>query len=142
MKTKKLTLLVALLIGFLCSVRAGSMGDSGNYVYTNQNLHVQITMPADWQEKMKVTETDQVITFSYINPGGQPVFLYSVTKISEQNWMAIKDQLTNVHIVAEKDGTVYFVELTDKTSIKSANAKEFKAIVDQLDEIWHSIKTE
>src|SRR5215467_9695904 len=96
MKTKSLIVLFALLSGlFNARAIAGTPAENGNYVYHNQNMHVQVTMPYDWQSKLKVTETDQVITFSYANPGSEPVFVYSISKISEQTWMNIKDQMQN-----------------------------------------------
>jgi hypothetical protein len=54
--------------------------------------------------------------------------------------MAIKDGLSESHVVARKDGQIYFVQLTDKTSIKGANAKDYKAIVANLDDVLANIK--
>jgi hypothetical protein len=140
MKTKDLVMLIVLLSGFLSAAQGSTPGNNGDYVYQSKNLNVQITMPGEWQDKVRAIETDQSVTFSYTNPGGQPVFLYSITKIPEQTWMNIKEQLINVHVITEKNGTVYFVETTDKTSIKGNNAKEFKSIVNHLGDILHNIQ--
>ncbi len=140
MKTKNLVALIALVTGLLMGSAKASTPENGSYVYQSPNLHLQVTMSFDWQTKAKVDETPQSVTFAYTNPGSKEVFLYSITKISEQSWLTIKDQLPNAHVVAEKDGMVYFVELTDKTSIKGANAKEYKEIVEHLDDIPHSVQ--
>jgi hypothetical protein len=140
MKTKNLVALIALVTGLLTgSVKAITPADGG-YVYKSQNLNLQVTMYFDWQSKAKIDETSQSVTFDYTNPGSQQVFLYSITKISEQSWLNIKDQMQNVHVVADKGGMVYFVELTDKASIKGPNAKEYKDIVEHLDDIPHSVQ--
>ena len=141
MKTKKLIVLLALVTGLVSmTAKAGTPSLNSNYVYQNQALNLTINMPDAWQGKVKVTETDQSVSFSYTNTGGSPIFLYSVTKVNEQTWLNIKDQLQNVHVVANKNGVVYFVQLTDKTSIKGANAAEFKTIVDQLNDVMHSVQ--
>jgi len=140
MKAKKTVALIALVTGLLIGSAKASTPENGTYVYQNTNLNLQITMAFDWQSKAKVDETPQSVTFAYTNPGSQQVFLYSITKISEQSWLAVKDQMDNAHVVAEKNGMVYFVQLTDKTSIKGPNAKEYKDIVESLNDIPHSVQ--
>ncbi len=144
-KVSALIMLIAVITGWFISniTNAATRQDKGgndNYVYHSSKLNVDISMPGDWRDKVSTKEDNQSVTVSYNNPGGQPVFLYSLTKIAEQAWMNIKDGLSETHVVAHKDGQIYFVQLTDKTSIKGANAKEYKAIVANLDDVLANIK--
>ena len=138
-------MLIAALLGLLISATVNanpllSIGGSDNYVYHSDKLNVNVNMPSDWQGKVTTTENDQAVTVSYNNPGGQPVFLYSINKVDVKTWMNVKDNLTGVHVVSNKDGEVYFVQLTDKTSVKGANSKEFKTIVANLNDVLANVK--
>lgn len=144
LKASAIVMLIAMVFGWFISTNAVAAchlnkGGNDTYVYHSTKLNVNINMPGDWQNKVTEIENDQTITVSYNNPGAQPVFLYSVNKISEQTYMNIKDQLQGVHIVAQKDGEVYFVQFTDKSSLKGANDKEFKAIVANLNDVLANI---
>jgi len=136
---------MALILGVFVSAATQAnprLFNDGNdsYVYHSTKLNVSINMPADWQGKVTTTENEGTVTVSYNNPGAQQVFLYSVNKVDQQTWMNVKDNLQGVHVISNKDGMVYFVELTDKISIKGANAKEFKAIVAGLNDMLANIK--
>jgi hypothetical protein len=145
LKASGLAMLIAVIAGWIINsaTNAAPHGDTNggdNYVYHSDKLNVNINMPDDWRNKIITKEDDRAITVLYNNQGGQPVFLYSVTKIAEQMWLNIKDGLSDVHIVAHKNGEIYFVQLTDKTSIKGANSKEFKAMVANLNDVLANIR--
>jgi hypothetical protein len=145
LKASGIVMLIAVIAGWIINSTTNAaphqdVRGGDNYTYHSDKLDVNIYMPDDWKDKVTTKEDDRSITVSYNNAGGQPVFLYSVTKIAEQMWLNIKDGLSDAHIVAHKDGNVYFVQLTDKTSIKGANDKEFKAIVANLNDVLANVK--
>ncbi len=110
----------------------------GNYQYQNAQMHFQIEMPIEWKDKIKVDETENSTTFSYLN-GTEKVFLFSVNKLSETDFLNVRDQLGDITVVAHPKGQVLYAEKTSKDHLKGANKDEFSKILQGLDAVIANI---
>jgi hypothetical protein len=112
-----------------------------SYPFQSAKLSIEVQLPDEWKSKFITEETDNSIVFKYGNPGGQPAFLFSINKISDVQWMNVKDQLSNAGMLIHAGNTIYYYEKTDNTSIKGANKDDYKSVVAHLDEVIKTAKS-
>jgi hypothetical protein len=134
------TLMLCTIVVFSSAGKAGTPIQASMGQYQNTNLKIALQLPDEWQSKVTIEESDNQVVFKYSNPGGQPVFLLAINRVTEAQWMDIKDQLTNSKLLSHKNGMIIYVEITDQAKIKGANSKEFAGIVSKLNDVVQSYK--
>lgn len=98
-----------------------------------------IAIPETLNTYITKETVDNSVRYLFKKSDGTTQFLFAVTKVSEQQWMLIKDQLTNATMQAHKNGFIYYVERTDKSSLKGADKDSYANVYNQLDAIVRSI---
>ena len=130
--SKKLMPVVALIIISLPFGRnALAFGPlaGGTYTFQSDKLAIKLEVPDTWKSRIVSEETANAVVFKYSNPGGQPVFLFSINKTTDAQWIAIKDEISNSGLLIHTGSTIYYFEKTDATRIKGTNNDEYKTIV-------------
>ncbi len=115
--------------------------DVNTYTFESQKLSIQLEIPDEWKTKIVTEESENSVVFKYLNTGSDPVFLFSVNKVSAEHWMKIKDQLNNSGMLLRKDNDIYYYEKTSAASIRGANKEEYRSIVSNLDEVIKTAKS-
>lgn len=98
-----------------------------------------IAIPETLNAYLVKETTDNSVHYKFKKSDGTTQFLFAVNKVTEQQWLAIKDQLTNASVQAHKNGFIYYVERTDKTSMKGPDKDAYANVYRQLDTIIRSI---
>ena len=67
-------------------------------------------------------------------------FLFSVTKIPDQQWAKVKSQMPDAQLIAHKNESIYFVQRTNKETVKGANSATYAQVYPLLDQLIQSIQ--
>lgn len=101
---------------------------------------INVIIPDQWKSNIAREDNGGVSTFSLVNGNTTPVFLFSVTEISEHEWVKVKAQLPDVKMFAHKNGNIYFIDKNQKEKIKGASSELYAQIYPFLDQIINSIQ--
>src|SRR5271154_5144437 len=67
-------------------------------------LSFAVTIPDSWQSFIERTDYGNETIFSFIAPDDDPVFLFSVTKVSDDQWEQLQGQLHNYDVIQNENG--------------------------------------
>jgi hypothetical protein len=129
-----------LALSLVFSTQGMRAGDFVLFSKTLSSVHFTITIPDQWNNSIVQEATDDATYFKFKKSDGTKEFLFSICKISAQQWLAIKDQLTNVKMIDRKGDTIYYAQYSDKEKIKGAGNEEYAKIYSHLNEIISSVK--
>lgn len=104
------------------------------------NAHINASIPEQWKSNIIKEENGAVTTFSLVNGNSTPVFLFSVTEISEQEWVKIKTQLPDVKLLDRKNGNIYFSDKNQKEKVKGPCSELYQQIYPHLDQMISTIQ--
>ena len=99
-----------------------------------------IIIPDGWQSYIVRQDYENQTIFSLRNGNESPVFLFSVSKVTYKQWLAVHRQLSNVMVAENKDGYVVYIEKTTEAKIKGAAAVQYQQLLPQLSNIIQSIE--
>lgn len=102
-------------------------------------LLFSISIPESWQSSIVRQDFENQSIFSLKNGSDKPVFLFSVSKATGDQWQMIHNQLKNVTILENKDGYILYVERNTQTHIKGNADAQYQQILSQLNTILQSI---
>lgn len=104
------------------------------------NAHISAAIPEQWKNNISKDVNGDVTTFSLVNGDAAPVFLFSITEISEQEWIKVKTQLPDVKLIARKDGNIYFSDKNQKEKIKGPSSDLYQQIYPHIDQMITNIQ--
>ena len=104
------------------------------------HLNITLTIPAAWQSQIVRVDYENESIFSLKNGDKAPAFLFSVTRITGDQWMLVKNQLKGYTILGNKDGFITFVQKADVTKIKGSADAQYHEILGVVDAIVASIR--
>jgi len=107
---------------------------------TTAILQFSISIPEAMQSEITRTDYENQSIFSFKNEGGKSAFLFSVNKVTAEQWMSIKSDVKNYTILQNQNGYITFIEKTQQASIKGKSNAAYQQVYQQLDAIISSIK--
>ncbi|MFM1654200.1 methyltransferase [Brevibacillus sp. B_LB10_24] len=131
-------------LGFLQAC-ANSSGDAQTTLYENTSYHFTLQLPASWEGKYDVDETDSAITFSSTanKPGG---VLLQIGIWTKEKWKEEGEELTQIiHIakIGETEDKIFsFSTPTDVQYIPDDEAKkqEYLRMTEDIEKIKASFE--
>ncbi len=104
-------------------------------------LHkVKVTIPEQWKNFIIREDEGNSITFSLADGNAVPTFLFSITQIPEDQWVKTKAYFSEVRMIAQKDGMIYFSQVNKKETIKGPNSSLYQQIHPSIDEMIKNIQ--
>ena len=128
------------LLAALISVNAQAVvpaHSAGNNV--PPHLSLSISIPDVLQSQIVRQDFENESIFSLKDGNGSPAFLFSVTRVTGDQWMQLKDQLKDYTIIENKDEYITFVQKTDVKKLKGAANDEYQSVMPQVDGIIATI---
>jgi len=104
------------------------------------HLNLSVTIPAAWQSQIVRQDFENESVCSLKNGNNTPVFLFSVTRVTGDQWMTIKDQMKNYTIIENKDNFITFVQKTDVRKIKGTGDAQYQQVLQQVDGMIATIR--
>jgi len=133
-------MLVLLLFASLISQGNAQMSTHSIDGTPTSQLQFSVSIPEAMQPEIVRQDFENQSIFSFKNEGGKTAFLFSLNKVTADQWVAIKSNVKNYTILENKDGYITFVEKTDQPSIKGKNNASYQQVYGQMDAIISSIK--
>ena|SRR6185295_16284565 len=104
------------------------------------HLNLTVVIPEAWQSQIAREDFENESVFSLKNGNNTPVFLFSVTRVTGDQWMTIKDQMKNYTIIENKDNFITFVQKTDVRKIKGTGDAQYQQVLQQVDGMIATIR--
>jgi len=139
MKTKVLNAAFSLLLIILCSPLLKANSAKSFHFPGPGALQFTISIPQSLQAQIVRQDFENESIFNFKNEKGKPAFLFSVTKVSSDQWLQIHQQVSYYKILQNKDGYITFVQITDQSKIKGDNAG-FQQALQQMNSMIESIQ--
>ena len=98
-----------------------------------------ISLPTDLQPSVVRQDFENESIFSFKN-GNTTAFLFSVTRVTGQQWLTLSHQVKNAMVVRNDGDYVYFVQKTDQIKIKGSANDEYLRALNELDAIIAGIQ--
>ncbi|MEP7128318.1 MAG: hypothetical protein ABI729_05595 [Chitinophagales bacterium] len=99
------------------------------------NAQVNASIPDQWKSNIIKEQNGAVTSFSLVNGNSAPVFLFSVTEISEQEWIKMKTQMPDIKLLERKNGNIYYSYKNQKEKVKGACNELYLEIYPHLDQM-------
>ena len=128
-----------LLLAALISVNAQAVSpahSAGNSV--PPHLSMSVNIPDALQQQIARQDFENEAIFSFKN-GKDASFLFSVTKVSSDQWLQLKDQLKNYTVIENSGDYITFVQKTDVKKLKGSADAQYQQVMLQLDGIISTI---
>src|SRR5215471_12672469 len=91
-------------------------------------LSFAISIPDSWQSFLQRSDYGNETVFNFITPDDDPVFLFSVTKVTDEQWNQLQATIQNYEIISNENGYITFVQRTPLTNIKGASDQQFRSM--------------
>lgn len=102
-------------------------------------LNCAVNIPGCLKSHIIRQDFENESIFSLDN-GNKPAFLFSVTKVSGEQWITLKGQLNEYSIIENRDGFITFVQKTNVSGLKGDHASEYQDALQQVDGMIRSIQ--
>jgi hypothetical protein len=102
-------------------------------------LKFSISIPDAVQSQIERQDFENQTIFSFVN-GDKNAYLFSVNKLTDEQWLSVKSNVNNYTILENKDGYITYIEKTDQTSIKGKNNTGYQEVLQQIDAMISSVK--
>lgn len=102
-------------------------------------VQFMISIPEDYASRIVRENGDNACYFRFKKTDGTFEFLFQVNKVSEIQWLSIKDQLNSPTILDHKNGFIYYAQVTDKDHIKGADNAAYSQVYKQLHQLINTI---
>lgn len=99
-----------------------------------------IYIPDDISPRIVQKNGDNSVNYLFRKSDGTTAFLFQVSRISENQWLHIRNQLSDPLLLEHKNGFIYFAIVTTKHKIRGEDNSEYQAVYDRLRQIVASIK--
>lgn len=98
-----------------------------------------VSIPGDYTSRVTRENAEDAVYFKFKKSDGTTQFLFQVNRISEYQWMQIKDQLSHPRILDHKNGVIYYALATDKYKTSGPDNEAYRQVYDHLNQIINSI---
>lgn len=105
----------------------------------NSAVAFLVSIPGDYASTVTRENAQDAVYFNFKKSDGTTQFLFQVNRISEYQWMLIKDQLSHARVLDHKNGFIYYALATDKSRIKGPDNEAYQQVYDHLNQIINSI---
>lgn len=99
-----------------------------------------LVIPDAWKTSIVRQDFENQTIISLKNGNQPPAFLFSISRVTEKQWLALHHQLANAAVTENRNGYVIYVEKTTQQKIKGTAAAQYQQILSQLDIIIQSIR--
>ena len=106
---------------------------------TPSSLNFSIAIPESLQSQIVRQDYENESIFSMNTGGKKTAFLFSVTKVTTDQWNTIKEQIGTYTILENKDGYITFLQKTKEKSIRGSGDAQYQQMLHQLDGIIATI---
>jgi len=127
-------------LSLVFSARVAKASDEVLFYQAGNDVRFTIEIPEQWNNYIVQESSGDGINFKFKKADGSKEFLFSINKISDQQWIVIKEQLGNAKLLAHKGTIIYYSQVTDKAKVKGTGNEEYAKIYSHLDDIIKSIK--
>ncbi|HUM45864.1 MAG TPA: hypothetical protein PLD84_02980 [Chitinophagales bacterium] len=104
------------------------------------DLNLTIAIPASLQSQIERTDYENESIFSLKTGDQRTEFLFSVTKVSVEQWLKVKEQLKGYRIIGNQNGFITFVQKTGVKKIQGPADAPFQQALQELDTMLASIR--
>ena len=105
----------------------------------NAAVKFLISIPGVYTSRVTRENAEDAVYFNFKKTDGTTQFIFQVNRVSEYQWMLIKDQLNHPRILEHKNGFIYYALATDKYRIKGPDNEAYQQVYDHLNQIINSI---
>src|SRR5215831_4613307 len=88
----------------------------------SNTLQFSIAIPEFCKSSIIREDQPGMTVFKFANGNADPVFLFDISRIQDQDWAKVKDQIPNAKLLDHRGDVVYFTEKTSQINIKGPNA--------------------
>ena len=127
------------VVALMASFRAPS-GQELSTSFKMSSLSISVTIPDQWKSSIIRVDENEMTIFKLDNGNAPATFLFSVTKIPDQQWAKVKSQMPEAQLIAHKNESIYFVQRTNKETVKGANSATYAQVYPLLDQLIQSIQ--
>jgi hypothetical protein len=140
--------LLAILVLLLTISYADAQSESALKILSAKDLQAApensavaflVSIPGDYTSRVTRENAQDAVYFNFKKSDGTTEFLFQVNRISEYQWLLIKDQLNHARILDHKNGFIYYALATDKYRIKGPDNEAYQNVCDHLNQIINSI---
>jgi hypothetical protein len=103
-------------------------------------IEFSVSVPVQVQSQIVREDFENQSIFSFKNEGGKPVFLFSVNRLSAEQWLKVKNSFTDYSIIENKEGRITFIQKTGQLRIKGKNAESYQQVFQQIDGMIATVK--
>jgi hypothetical protein len=133
------SIMILAAVVFMASFRAPN-GQELSTSLKMSSLSLSVNIPDQWKSAIIRVDENETTTFKLDNGNAPAVFLFSVTKIPDQQWAKVKSQMPDSKLIAHKNESIYFVQRTNKETIKGANSATYAQVYPLIDQLIQSIQ--
>ncbi len=141
MKNNRLCSCVITALFLLILVLRGAAQPQPN-VQPASPVTFSVSIPGQLNTKVvqqNATDGESAVYFNFKKTDGTTAFLFQLNKVSEYQWIQLKDQLTDSKILLHKNGFIYYAQSTEKRHIKGPDAQAYSQVYDQINSMINSI---
>jgi hypothetical protein len=140
--------LLAMLVLLLTFTYAGAQSENALKILSASDLKVasekaavtfQVSIPGDYTSSVTRQNAENAVYFNFKKSDGTTQFLFQVNRISEYQWLQIKDQLSHSRILDHKNGFIYYALPTDKYRINGPDSEAYQQVYVHLNQIINTI---
>ena len=115
-------------IAAMCALRPNLVSAA-----TPDPMIFSVSIPADLQSSLVRQDFENESIFSFKNGNDAPLFLFSVTRVTDSQWLTLSQQVKNATVIKNDEGYIYFIQKTDQVKIKGTANTEYQRALNQLD---------
>ena len=104
------------------------------------DLNLTIAIPASLQSQIERTDYENESIFSLKTGDKATEFLFSVTKVSVEQWMKVREQLKGYRIIENQSGFITVVQKTSVKKIQGPADAPYQQALRELDAMLASIR--
>jgi len=130
----------SLTIAMMAIILFQSGASAHNRMVQPNPFPVYVTIPEAWKSMIARQDYENESIFSFKTGNEKSVFLFSVTKVTDEQWFTLKSQLTDATVIANENGYIIFVQKTAQQKIKGASNDQYQQVLLELDNMIKSIK--
>jgi hypothetical protein len=99
-----------------------------------------VNVPEEWSATVVREDFENQSIFNFKGGSSQPVFLFSVARITEAQWLQLHGQLKNAQVLQNEGGFVYYIQKTEVSHIKGSANAEYQRVIAQLDQVIRTVQ--
>jgi len=131
--SKAICIVLFSLISFQSIAHKSAGGDPSQLTFN-------IVLPDSWQSTVVRQDYGNETVFNFKTDDGKQIFLFSVTKVTGDQWLSIKDQVQHATILKNENGYIIFLQQTDQLKIKGSDNAQYQTVLTEMNNVINSIQ--